>query len=708
VGRADERARLAEAWRAAAGGHARLVLVTGEPGVGKTRLVEQLRGWCARRGALTAEARSYPAEGTMAYGPVAAWLRSEALVARRVRLDRGRRAELARVLPEISGLPRPEPLPEEERRQRLFDALAHALLAGPGPRLLMADDLHWADIETLRLLHYLIRSRPEAPLLVAATARREDLDALTELTTGLGALDRLTRLDLAPLSQRETALLGERLAGRTLTRGQAERLFAETAGNPLFVVETLRAGWSGGAAGPRVHAVIEARLGRLSPAARELAGVAAALGREFTADVLAEVQDPLAGPLDELWRRDIVRERGPDAYDFAHDKIREVAYAALGPARRRDLHGRLARALERRRPDEPGQVAWHYDRAGERAAAVAWYERAAEAAQRMHAGADAIRLLERALALAGDDGAQLRALTALIPLVANAEGFGSRRADALHRRALELTAGDAPAPLLRSLALAALSRSDFAAAERYGEQLRVRGARDDVLLVESDYVLGVAAFWQGHLTAARAHFEAAVARYRAEHRATHTFRYGLDPQVVCQSRLANTLGFQGEHAAARRARDAALARAAEIGHAPTLDTALVFAALLAVDLGDTDDLRRYTAALLESSRDRSVKAAAVAAEAYRGYLEVLDGDTSVGLERARRALADRGHHAPGHRATIARILLAAAVAAGDAATGLAAADALLSAGAGAPLWAAEARRRRAELAGNARGTPATA
>jgi DNA-binding SARP family transcriptional activator len=287
VGRADERARLAEAWRAAAGGHARLVLVTGEPGVGKTRLVEQLRGWCARRGALTAEARSYPAEGTMAYGPVAAWLRSEALVARRVRLDRGRRAELARVLPEISGLPRPEPLPEEERRQRLFDALAHALLAGPGPRLLMADDLHWADIETLRLLHYLIRSRPEAPLLVAATARREDLDALTELTTGLGALDRLTRLDLAPLSQRETALLGERLAGRTLTRGQAERLFAETAGNPLFVVETLRAGWSGGAAGPRVHAVIEARLGRLSPAARELAGVAAALGREFTADVLA-------------------------------------------------------------------------------------------------------------------------------------------------------------------------------------------------------------------------------------------------------------------------------------------------------------------------------------------------------------------------------------------------------------------------------------
>jgi hypothetical protein len=103
-----------------------------------------------------------------------------------------------------------------------------------------------------------------------------------------------------------------------------------------------------------------------------------------------------------------------------------------------------------------------------------------------------------------------------------------------------------------------------------------------------------------------------------------------------------------------------------------------------------------------------VKAAAVAAEAYRGYLEALDGDAAGGLARIRAALADRGRHAPGHRAMIARIMMAAAVAARDADAVIAAADALLAAGAGAPLWADEARRRRAEFARNARGTPATA
>jgi DNA-binding SARP family transcriptional activator len=710
VGRAEERARLAAIWRAASGGQAQLVLVIGEAGVGKTRLIEQLRGWCEERGVPTAEARSYPAEGALAYGPVGDWLRSPVLTARRVRLDRGRRAELARVLPEISGLPRPEPLPEEEQRQRLFDALAHALLAGSGPRLLVADDLHWADAETLRFVHYLIRSRPAAPLLIAATARHEELDPLAELITGLSTLDRFTQLRLEPLSRRETVLLAERLSGHVLERTRADRLFAETEGNPLFVIETLRAGWSGRS--PRVQAVIEARLARLSSAARELAGVAATLGREFSADVLAAVGggDALVAALDELWRRDIVRERKPDTYDFSHDRIREVAYEALGPARRQDLHRRVARALQRSHADEPGRVALHYDRAGERGAAVAWYERAAAAAQRMHAGAEAIRLLERALELAGGGEAELAVLTALIPLVANADGFGSPRVDELHRRALELTPGEPPAPLLRSLALAALSRSDFPAAERYGEQLRMRGERDGdaVLLVESDYALGVAAFWQAHLSAARTHFEAAVARYRPEHRTTHLFRYGLDPQVVCQSRLANTLGFLGERGAALRARDAALATAAEIGHAATLDTALVFAALLALDLGEISDLRRHADALAESCRDRSVRAAAVALEAYRGYLEVVDGDAAGGLSRIGRALDDPGRHAPGHRAVMARILLAAATAARDAKAVLAAADALLSAGAGAPLWAAEARRWRDEFARNARGTPSTA
>jgi AAA ATPase domain/Bacterial transcriptional activator domain len=350
VGRASEWTRLTTLWRAAEGGGARLLLVTGEPGIGKTRLVEELRSWCAHRGAATAEARSYAAEGALAYGPVVAWLRSAALAGSLDRLDRPRLAELARLLPElrsaVPGLPPPQPLPDDDQRQVLFDALAQAILAPGGPLLLVADDLHWADRETLRFLHYLLRSGPDAPLLVAATARREELAGqhpLNDLLAGLRGLERLVEVELGRLSREETGALAERFAGRPLGQG-AERLFAETEGNPLFVVEALRAGWSSGERrlSPKVQAVIESRLARLPGPARELVGVAATIGRAFTSDVLAAACDlderALVGGLDELWRRRIVRDQGADAYDFTHDRVREVAYRTLSPARRRRTH----------------------------------------------------------------------------------------------------------------------------------------------------------------------------------------------------------------------------------------------------------------------------------------------------------------------------------------------------------------------------------
>jgi DNA-binding SARP family transcriptional activator len=340
VGRAAQRARLTELWRAAqAGAGARLVLVTGEPGAGKSRLAEEFRSWCAAAGATTAEARSYPAEGALAYGPVVSWLRSDALAGHLGRLDPARRGELARLLPELcpaEASPPPAAPPDPERRRLLFEALAGAVLAPAGPLLLVTDDLHWADRETLQFLHYLLRARPQSPLLVVATARREELDQnhpVQDLLTGLRALDRVAEVEVGRLSEQETAALAERLARHPLGDAEASRLFAETEGNPLFVVEALRAGWRGQDAPapitPRVQAVIEYRLAQLSGPARDLVGVAATIGREFTTDVLAQAgeasDDELVAALDELWRRRLVRDQGPDAYDFTHDRIREVA-----------------------------------------------------------------------------------------------------------------------------------------------------------------------------------------------------------------------------------------------------------------------------------------------------------------------------------------------------------------------------------------------
>ncbi|MFN8517227.1 MAG: AAA family ATPase, partial [Chloroflexia bacterium] len=419
VGRAAERAHLVALWRDAERGRAQFVLVSGEPGIGKTRLVEEFRRWCAQHGALTAGARAYAAEGALAYGPVVAWLRSEAIGTLVAGLDRAHLTELARLLPEllatVPDLARPEPLPEGEQRQRLFDAIARVLLAADAPLLLVADDLHWYDRETLHFLHYLLRVAPEARLLVAATARREELAAqhpLHDLLAGLRVLECSTEIALGRLTRGETATLAERLAGRPLGEVGADQLYGETEGSPLFVVEALRAGWQPGQTGrawlnPKVQAVIEARLAQLSAPARELIGVAATIGREFTAEVLARASEAdettFVRSLDELWQRRLVREQGSDAYDFSHDTIREVAYLALGPVRRRQQHLRVARALERVFAHDPGpvsgQLADHYDRAGAADQAVTWYGRAAALAQQLHASDVAVRLLDRALDL---------------------------------------------------------------------------------------------------------------------------------------------------------------------------------------------------------------------------------------------------------------------------------------------------------------------
>jgi DNA-binding SARP family transcriptional activator len=729
IGRDAERARLTALWRAGERGRALLVLVSGEAGIGKSRLVAELRRDCARAGAATAHARCYPAEGALAYGPIASWLRSDALVARRGRLDQARLSELARLLPELSATPAAPVMAAagDEQRLRLFDALAEAIVAGGAPLLLVLDDAQWADRETLQFLHFLVRSRPAASLLVAATARREELDddhPLHDLLNGLGAEDRAAELELGRLSREDTGALAARLAGGLLDDRDSDRLYAETEGNPLFLVEALRAGWTRDAAAgraitPKVQAVIESRLAALSPVARELAGVAATIGRDFTADLVGAASgaepESLVGALDELWRRRIIHEQGADAYDFSHDRIREVAYGRVSPARRRALHLRVARALERRHANQPGrvaaQIAAHLDRAGEREPAIGWYLRAAQEAQRMHADLEAIRLLERCQGLLGElpagaerDERELEVDLALLAPLSTADGVVASRLIELQGRGVALSEAlgrQPPAPLLRSIALTSLAQGRLDEARRAGEQLRARGEQsdDDVLLVESHYVLGIAAFWQADLEIAREHFEAAVERYRHEQRATHLARYGLDPEVVCMSRLANTLWFLGQREAAVRTRDRALARAEEVGHPFSTAIARVFAGMLALDLGDDEGIRREVAALQDSALGRAGRAVRISTESLAGYVDVLDGRTAAGLARIRGAVeaAGEGDHAPGMRASAVRVLVEAHARAGDAAGGLQAADLMSDSPTGARLWEAQIRAWRAQF-----------
>jgi DNA-binding SARP family transcriptional activator len=426
LGRAAEWARAQAIWQAAASGRTRLLALAGEAGIGKTRLAEELVTWAGHQGAATAIARCYATEGDLAYAPVTEWLRADALRRRLARLEPIWLTEVARLVPDVlterPDLPRPGPLTEHWQRRRLFEALARAILAGDRPLLLLIDDLQWCDRDALEWLHFLLRYEARARLLVVGTVRAEEAGAdLAALLDDIRRNDQLTEIALGPLSQTDAAALAGHMCGRHLSASAAADLYTETEGNPLFVVESVRAGLvrdvqgHGGAdevaaptrLPPGVQVVISHRLNQITPAARELVCLAAVIGRSFSFGVLARAaesdEDALVRGLDELWQRRIVREQGADAYDFSHDKLRAVAYSGLSAARRRVLHRRVAEALEAEHAANldvvSGQIAAHYERAGQFERALAYYQQAASVAQQVYANAEAIDALRRALAL---------------------------------------------------------------------------------------------------------------------------------------------------------------------------------------------------------------------------------------------------------------------------------------------------------------------
>jgi predicted ATPase/DNA-binding SARP family transcriptional activator len=670
VGRQTEWQQLLTTWRTATRGRASLLVVAGEAGIGKTRLAEELATWVGRQGIRTARTRAYAAEGALAYAPVAEWLRLEALRAGWQRLDAVWLTELARILPELlveqPRLPRPEPLSESWQRRRLFEALGRAVLTDNRPLLLVLDDLQWCDHETLEWLRYLLRSAPQAPLLILGTVRPEEVNRdhpLTTLLLDLRSTEQVTELELGALSSNETAALVVQLAGQDLAPEVAQRLYNETEGNPLFVVETLRAEFSREAGTPRggggsfslsplpahgplplpakIHAVIQRRLAQLSPPARELASLAAVLGRSFTFPVLVQAsdlaEDALMRGLDELWQRRIVRELGADAYDFSHDRIREVSQATISQTQRRLLHRRAAQALEQVYASDLvpviGQIAAHYERAGLAELAIASYLRAAEVARQLYATQDAISYFTSGLALLKSlPNPTLRAHQEIALQIGlgnaliTAEGMDFPDARRAFARARDLCQqlGEMPAqlfPALWGLWLSYVSNAEHQTAWKLGDQLLRLSQREDEpdLLLQAHHTLWATSFFLGEFDATLRHCQQGTALYEPEKHHKQLFRYGEHDAGVCSLSVGSlalwALGYPDQ--ALRRALQA-LALAQELAHPITRAQSLTWLAIV-------HQLRREDQAVLERAQAASFLATERKVVFWRGWGISLQG-----------------------------------------------------------------------------------
>ena len=366
AGRKTELATLRDVLEHVCGRRGHVVSIMGEAGVGKTRLVSEIAALAAERDGRTIVGRAYETAQVLALGPWVDALRGglaadpEALNG----LEPTWRAELARVLPEADGRSTRRAGPADT--SRIFEAVDRlvARLAARQPLVIVLEDAHWADELTVRLAAYLSRRIDTRPVLLVLTARDEHLADAPLLDVALKELrehSRFLRLSLAALSRDETAILTHSLARAERDQGTIARLDADvwriSAGNPLLVVETVRAvrdAPAGRHADPaslptRVREIVATRLERLSESARRVVSIASLVGRECDFRLLqhaAGLSDRAATEVvEELVRRRVFHGVG-ERLDFTHERIREVASQALVPVQRKAMHRLIATSME--------------------------------------------------------------------------------------------------------------------------------------------------------------------------------------------------------------------------------------------------------------------------------------------------------------------------------------------------------------------------
>lgn len=431
IGRDDELGAIQTVLEGVRAGGVECVVIAGNAGVGKTRLVAEVARKASAAGFDLLLGRCVEQDSAFPFAAVVDALRAffagrgpeevrQALA--------GVGAEVVKLVPELGlllpGLTPTPPLDPEAERRRLFEALLRVLTppACRKPRLLLFEDLHWADRTSLDFLRFLIRRLPACPLLLILTFRAEDSDRLREFLAGIRRERRVRELTLGPLSRERVGSLVRTVLGPVQPDPArlADLVYGLTEGNPFFVEEVLKtlvvggqlrptaSGWewqpAAGLPLPKsLQDVVRVRLRRLDPRARALLTAAAVIGRQFEVKVLADLtrlKEPEAlRLLNRLITAQVITETSVGRFAFRHPVIREAVYGDLTGTERRLMHGEVARALEGAGTSESAlaDLSYHYFAAGAWAEALEYGERAGEQAWAFHAPEEAVAHFSRAL-----------------------------------------------------------------------------------------------------------------------------------------------------------------------------------------------------------------------------------------------------------------------------------------------------------------------
>ncbi|MBI3800819.1 MAG: AAA family ATPase [Deltaproteobacteria bacterium] len=694
VGRANEVGLVLERWAAAQAGDGQVVLLSGDPGIGKSRLVQEVKERVVSQGATSLEFRCSPYFQTSAFYPALTHLHRllhfQPDDTPQAKLDKLQqtlaryRFPQADTLPLLAGLlllPQLEGTPlltfsPQKQKQRTQEALVAWLVeeAERAPIYCIWEDLHWADPSTLELLGLLLAQVPTTRLFVMLTCR-------PEFTPSWSSRTRLTPLALARLPRTQAATMIEQVTrGKTLPPEVFQHIVHKTDGVPLFVEELTKMVVESGLlretdghyelTGPLPPLAIPttlqdslmARLDKLATV-REVAQVGATLGREFSYELLHAVSPSdevtLQKGLARLVEAELLYQRGlppHSTYIFKHALICDTAYQSLLKSTRQQIHQQIAQVFEARFPvvveAQPELVAQHYTAAGCAEQAVVYWQRAGQHARDRSAHLEAISHLTSGIellkSLPETPARTQHALTLHIALGAAllmTRGHAAPEVEHAYTRARELCQqmGETPQliPVLFGLWRFYIGRRQLHTARELGETLLrlVQQAHDPAFAVIAHYALGATWLFLGALPAARQHLEEGIALYTPDQRPALVFRTGQDPGVACRAYAAWTLWLLGyPEQALAHLRDA-LVLARELSHPYSLAFARAVAGMVSQWRRDVPAVHEHAEDAVTLSTEQGFPQWAAMGTLVRGWALAMQDQGEEGMTQVRQGTA---------------------------------------------------------------------